>query len=108
MTSEDHWKRDPLKQSGSVGCTVVGTTATQIVAANPKRRTLHLAAFSASQIWVGTNPAVQASADYPITQSGGGLKLTIEEHGSIVTMAWYGIGGAGTDAVGWMDINNGT
>jgi len=108
MTPDQLSSIDTMKQTSAIGATVVGVASQQIVGANPKRRSLTLTAISGTGIWIGIVNPIAANNGIFLTQSSGPVELSLEKHGSIVTQAWYGIGAAGTDAVGFIDVNDGT
>ena len=78
-------------ESGMPKTVNVGTTATQVVPANPQRVALFIANKSVNPGHVDTERSVSTSRGMPVTQNGGNIEFRYDEDGSLVQAAFFGI-----------------
>ena len=83
----------------------IGTTATRIVANNPRRMQVMMVNVGSSPVYIGFDAAVSTSADIPLSGGGGSLTLLIDEDGELTTYDVYGIAAAGGNNVLVWEVN---
>lgn len=74
----------------------VGVASAQIVAASPNCFSLIFSPPVVGNITLSTVTPVVLNAGYNLSAGGPPLILTLEQHGAMVTKAWFAIGSAAT------------
>jgi hypothetical protein len=90
-------------QSSNVDGTTVGVAATWLVGPSYKRRSITFTSTSAGGVTVGNKSSLVAGAGLVVGNTTGPLELTVEKHGAIVRMPWFGVAGAGGQQIGWAE-----